>query len=299
MEHRPPTRTGLLVGLGMLLALILLEIGLIVLVLTAPITPLSVLRSVLILLILPLMGAVLYGLYSLNNACYALDRNALVIRWGAKTQIIPLTNVDGVLQGMDLGRAKRFRGLRWPGFRSGRGQIENLGQVRYYCTAPWERQLVLQTPAGAYAISPENADRFMDRLVVQQAMGPAEELEQVLLQPALRHSGLFSDRLGHSLLALGGLLNLALFAFLASHLARLPHTIPLHFDLSGTADRLGSPNQLLVMAGLGTAAWLVDSVLGALIYQRTGERIAAYLLWVAAVCVQILLLAAAWQLVRV
>ncbi len=43
------------------------------------------------------------------------------------------------------------------------------------------------------------------------------------------------------------------------------------------------------MVGIGTAAWILDGVLGAVLYRRFGERMAAYLLWGAAALLQILI----------
>ena len=298
MEHRPSPKLGLLFGLGMILALASLDAGLVVLALTSPITPLTVLRTSLVLLSLPVMGLFLYGMLGLNSARYTLDRNVLVIRWGKTVQVIPLPKVDGILRGTDLGRVSRFRGLRWPGHWTGRGQIGGVGLVQFYCTTPLESQVIIKTRAGSFAISPENPDRFMDQFATQRRMGPSEgaTVEQTFTQPQILHRGFFSDRAGRLLLALGGILNLALFVLLTMNFNRLPRTIPLHFDLVAQAvfrpDRIGASSQLFSLAALGTAAWLLNGILGTVIYRRWGERMAACLLWGAAAGLQVLLCAA-------
>jgi len=186
VEHKPPFKLGLLFGLGVILALALLDMGLVVLVFTAPITLLTVVRVLLVLLTLPVAGMALYGL-----------------------------------------------------------------------------------------------------------------TEQTLTRPQTLRGGFFSDRTARVTLALGGILNLALYLLVAANFNRLPHTLPLHFGPAGTPDRVGAPAELFTLVALGTAAWVVDGVLGYVIYRRLEERMAAYLLWGAAAGLQILLWVAIAGLVRV
>jgi hypothetical protein len=296
MEHKPPTRLGLIFGLGVILALVLLDIGLVVLALMAPITPLTVIRALLIVLNVVMMGLVLYSLLALNSATYRVDRSVISIEWGPIVRVIPLSQVEGILQGMDLGAVTRFRGLHWPGFWTGRGRMENVGTVEFFSTGPLERQLVIKTATGGYAISPQNPDRFVDRLASQLGAGVTEEDEPLGGRPVDRHWGLLSDRLAHWLIAAGGLLNLGILVLLTARLGSLPYRVPFRFGSAGEVLLVGSPRQLLVVAGIGTALWAVNGALGAALYQRSGERMAAYLLWGGALVLQVLLAAALWSL---
>ncbi len=299
MEQNPPIRLGLLFGLGMILVLALLDIGLVTLVFTTPISLLSVIRALAVLLTLPVIGVTLYGLFGLNNASYLVDRNAIEIRWGRVVQVIPLGSIEGIRKGEGLGRVTRFRGIRWSGFWLGRGRITGLGAVQFYCSAPLARQLLIQTPSGSYAISPENPDRFMDLVATQKEMGPSEPVEQVMEQPAIGHRGLFSDRTGVTLAAAGGGLNLLLYFFLAAQYGRLPHTLPLHFDLTGAPDRFGNTSFLFGLIALGTVAWLLNGFLATAAFRWLREQMVAYLLLGGAVGLQILLWIAVIGLVRI
>lgn len=292
MVHKPPTRLGLIFGLCVVLALALLEIGLVVLILSSPVTVLTVLRGLLVVLALPAMGVVLYGLAGLSSASYTVDRNAIVISWGSGVQTVPMSEVKAILRGADLSRVVRFRGLWWPGCWIGRGRIEGVGAVRFFCTMPIESLLVVSTAAGSYAISPENADRFMDLYAAQREMGVAQTVESALRQPRILHRGFFCDRWAHWLLVIGGILNCGLWVLVAVRFGGLPHTLPLHFDMAGVPDRMGEPAQLFTLALLGTVVWLVDGMLGYLVYRRARERMGAYLLWGTAAGLQILLWAA-------
>ena len=297
MAHKPPSGLGTLFGVLVLLTLALLDCGLVVIVFTSPITLLTVLRALVVILSLPVMGMVVYGLSGLRGASYSIDRNAIVIRWGGTAQVIPLPNVEEILRGGDLGRISRFRGLRWPGYWTGRGRVGGVGSVRFYCTTSARRHLVIRTKSGTFAISPQDPDRFVDLFASQQEMGISEVVEQTLVQPGISHRGLLSDRSAGLLLGLGAILNLLLYAILAAQYGRLPHTLPLHFDAVGLPDRVGGPSQLFVLIALGTSAWLVNGVLGAAIHRWLGERMAAYLLWGAAAGLQVLLWVAITNLI--
>ena len=103
MQHKPSLRLGTTVGLVLILVLALLDVGLAVLALTAPVTPLTVLRVALILLNLLVMGLVIHSLICLNHASYTLDRNRIEIRWGGASRNYP----------HGAGRADRARGRLW------------------------------------------------------------------------------------------------------------------------------------------------------------------------------------------
>jgi hypothetical protein len=296
VEHRPPTRLGIIFGLGVILALVLLDIGLVVLALMAPIIPLTAIRALLIAFNVVMMGLVLYSLLALNSANYHLEPSAISIQWGPIVRVIPLSQVEGVLQAMDLGAVTRFRGLHWPGFWTGRGRMENVGTVEFFSTGPLERQLVIKTTAGGYAISPQNPDRFVDRLASLLGARTADEASPLEGEPAVQRSDLLADRLAQGLIAAGGLLNLGILFLLTARVGSLPYRVPFRFGPAGEVLLVGSPRQLLVLAGGGTVLWAINGALGTALYQRWGERMAAYLLWGGALVLQVLLAGALWSL---
>lgn len=287
MEYKPPTRLGLIWGSWLLLALVLLNVWLVVLMLSAPITPLTVIRGLLALVNLLMVAVVLYALISLNRAAYWLDGDAIIIRWGATEQTIPLAQVKGVLQGMDLGRLQRFQGLRLPGYWLGKGKLETHGSVTFFASAPLERQLVIKTANAAFAISPQDPDQFMDHFARQLNSEFQSAVEPKLVQPELRDGGLFSDRPALGLLAAGGLGNALLMMVLTARFHQWP--VELALLGAGGVTSLRPSSHLLALGLLGTAAWLLNGVLGIIVYRRWKEKGAAMLLWGAAVGLQFLL----------
>jgi uncharacterized membrane protein len=94
------------------------------------------------------------------------------------------------------------------------------------------------------------------------------------------------DRLVHVLLALGLLLNLALFAYIGWRYRALPESLPLHFDILGQPDRFGVRSEIFKLPAIGLLLLILNSLLG-LAIQRW-EKLGAYLLLGVAPVVQVL-----------
>jgi len=192
----------------------------------------------------------------------------LTIVWGATQHIIPMSGIREVVRGEDLGEEIKVRGVRWPGYLVGRGQIEGIGQALFFATEPVPEQLLLVTPALAYSISPADPDGFLDAFEIRQQMGPIQLLPYEYRQPEIFSWPIWRDRLAHLLLALGLGANLILFAY---HCWRYPAL--------GRADVFKLP-------AVGLVALVVNSSLGIFIHSR--QKVGAYLLWGGAIAVQFL-----------
>ncbi len=109
------------------------------------------------------------------------------------------------------------------------------------------------------------------------------------------------DRYLWALVIVALVVNLGLFAYLIFEFSRVPPTlpplVPLHFDVNGDPDRIESRDALFSLAQIGLIVIVGNLGLGALMYRR--ERLAAYLLTVTAIVIQLLLWFAAIQIIRV
>jgi hypothetical protein len=245
------------------------------------------------LLILTLLG---YWLYGLLWSGYHVDRNAVVIRWGATTQVVPMESVTAVLSGDQVKGITRFSGPRWPGLRVGYGEIEEIGPTLFFATGPTRRQVVLTTPALAYALSPADQKGFMETLRQRLSMGPTQSVEQVSRQPAIFTWSFWSDRVGLALLVSALVLLVALFGYIALRYPSLADLQPLHFDSAGQPDRWGTRAQVFTLPFIGMLALIANGGLGFLLYER--QRPAAYLLWSGAIGVQMLVWGATIGILR-
>lgn len=315
-EWKPSRLKGVAVGMAMVFSVLALD-GLSLFHLThSLITLLSFFEGLLVALSLPILATLGYWLYGLFNLRYLLDRNGLVIVWAATRQIIPMSNITRVVRGETVGqvtnglpimhdsnktltgetiRQVRMQGINWPGYHITYGQIEGLGPVFSYSTCPLKDQLLLVTSTFTYGISPSDPDGFLADFELRRRLGPIRPLRQRSVQARFVTLPFWSDRIAHLLLALGSAANAALFAYVCSVYPALPMLLPLRFDALGQVARIGARSEILKLPAYGLVVLLLNSMLGFWLFNR--ERLAAYLLFAAAILVQVLLWAATLNIV--
>jgi hypothetical protein len=235
------------------------------------------------LFLLALLG---YWLYGLALSSFHVDRNALVIRWGATTQVVPMAGVTGVLSGDQAKRITHFRGARWPGLRVGYGVIEEVGPTLFFSTGALDNQVILTTSALAYALSPDDPAAFVEVVRHRLSMGPTQSVDQVSRQPEFFTWSFWNDRLGLALLGGALFLLTMLFGYISLRYPSLAERQPLHFDAAGQPDRWGTRVQVFTLPFIGLLALVANGGLGFLLYNR--ERPVSYLLWGGAIGVQLL-----------
>lgn len=98
---------------------------------------------------------------------------------------------------------------------------------------------------------------------------------------------LWQDLTARRLLFLGLLAGGLHFILVAILLPRLPATVPLHMDGAGVTLLSGPPTRLFLPPLFGLLAWLANGALGWFFHQRRQEPDVAYLLWGAALAVQL------------
>ncbi|HID88375.1 MAG TPA: DUF1648 domain-containing protein [Anaerolineae bacterium] len=295
-EWETDPQRGLRVGLGIIAAILLVDGGLIAWIASRPISLLTFLVGLWVLLSLGLLALIGYWLNGLLHSVYALDRNALTIVWGGNRHVVPTPLIERVLLGSDLEGRVRFRGIRWPGYWVGYGEIEGVGPAILYATVPPREQVFIVAQGVAYGISPDDVEGFLRTLQTRLQMGPTQRVEPTSEGPAFLEWEFWQDRLGLVLLGGATLGVLVLFGFLSAQFPSLPRLLPLHFDATGAPDRLGPRQQIFFIPIIGLVVLLVNGGLGGLLYRR--ERVASYLLWGGAGLVQLLLWAAVVGILR-
>ena len=285
-EWKTNVRLGLGVGISLMVAIILVNVGLIYLTTTRPLSIGTFIIGLAVLVSLGLLGLTGYWLYGLACSGYSLDRNALVIHWGPTEQTIPAGQIERVLTGDEVEGRIRFHGGMWPGHCVGYGEVPCAGPALFYATVPPRRQIYVVTPGLTYGVSPADSDGFLEALHKRLQMGPTQIVEQSSRRPGFLNWPIWQDRAGLALLAVGLLAVLALIGLLCFRFPALPRLVPLHFDVTGDPDRLGHRGQIFILPLIGLLALLLNGALGWLVYRH--ERVAAYLLWGGAVLIQVL-----------
>jgi len=177
-EWETDARRGLVVGTSLIVTIILVDVGLIWLAATRPLSIETFVIGLAVLVSLGLMGLVGYWLYGLARSGYFLDRNALVIRWGPTEQTVPTGRIERVLKGAEIEGRIRFHGGMWPGHCVGYGEVPGVGPALFYATVPPRHQIYIVTPGLTYGISPANREGFLESLRTRLEMGPTQIVEQ-------------------------------------------------------------------------------------------------------------------------
>ncbi len=290
-EWKTNAGRGLSIGIGLMVVIILVNVGLIWLAAIRPIRIGTFIIGLAVLLSLGLLGLIGYWLYGLARSEYFLDRNALVIHWGPTEQTIPTGRIERVLTGDEVEGHIQFYGGMWPGHCVGYGEVPGTGPALFYATISPRHQIYIVTPGLTYGISPPDREGFLESLHKRLQMGPTQIVEQSSKRPGFLNWTIWQDRLGLALLVTGFLAVLALTGLLCFQFPALPRLVPLHFDAAGNPDRRGIRGQIFTIPLIGLLTLLLNGALGGLAYRH--ERVASYLLWGGAVLIQVLVWTAA------
>ena len=292
MYHRPPRTLGLLVGAVISLwaaavALVLLDGGLSA---DVGLRWFASYAGAAVAAALALLFA--YWTYGLATLSYALDRNGLVIAWGPTRQVIPLGAIERLVPGTSLG-VPRVSGVSWWGHHVGRARIERIGDVLFYSAhqAP-EQVLYVLTAERNYAISVDDPARFAQEIQVRQELGPTGEVTHHVERAGAAAHAFWNDRLA---------LTLALLAIVAGALPWLQLALR-YGDLAATLEIYfppSRPQSIVTVVGRDaifelprTASLMLglNLVVGLALY--SWDRVAGYVVFIAAAAVQIAFFAA-------
>jgi len=292
MTFRPAPSRGVWIGVGLLTAAALGCIALAMIVRALGTGPQAAVLVAALLVAVPLAARLGYWVWGLVSLRYVLGRDGLVIRWAATRQVIPMSAITHVLAGRAYDAP--LAGLRWPGHEVGRTVLtDDAGERRdalVYATTPPEGQLVVITPSLAYAISPADAQAFVDDFRMRHRLGPTQAWEQHTARAPIARLSVLADRPALGLLALAAALNVLAFLWLTWHYPALPEQVALRyrFDLA-----LGqpAPGPLSPTASawnlplIGLAVMVANGALAAVGHSRA--RHAALLLGAGAALVQL------------
>jgi hypothetical protein len=291
MEFRPPRTLGTLMG-GLLAAwCYLLVIGLVVRGVTQPVS-LGVLAPYLAaVLFFGLGGLFAYWTYSCHTLRYMLDRNGLSIHWGDIRQTVPVGQIERLVPGREA-PPPRIAGVSWLGHHVGQALVERIGDTLFYSThrSP-EELLYVVTPSQSYAISVEDEVEFAGELQSFQKLGALVSLPQATERVSLAAQPFWQDRLGQGLALAAVVVCATTLGYVFHQYPGLPESLPLSFPSLGGVVRVASKHELLTIPSTGVGLLLVNLVLGFVLHGW--ERMVGYLLLLAALAVQGILLAGA------
>lgn len=283
MELTPRRLPGLLLGFG-LLALItgifwisLAQLGL------QLISGSSLLWIGLMLLALPLTLLVLNRLYGLLTARYRLDRDGLYLRWGLAYEQVPIGMIRAV-HSSERSLRPRF-GFWWPGCVVGRTVEQELGSVEFFATVG-ELVMVELDGERSLAITPPDPEAFQAGYSNALHMGALERIPHRSERPEALLNQIWADWLARGAILAGLLLPLAMLVALIVRAPALPAEVRFGYGAEAPLVPLARLTLLPMIAGL---VWLADLLTGAWFYRRRRDRPLAYVLWIGAVVIGLLL----------
>jgi hypothetical protein len=292
MEFRPPRALGSLVGAALSIWCFVLAAALVVRGLNSDVS-LSVVALYALAMLFTGMGVLFaYWTYSLGTLRYALDRNTLTITWGDIRQVVPISQIERLVPGRELPNP-HIAGVSWLGHHVGQSHIEGgVGETLFYSThrSP-DDLLYVVTPTQSYAISVEDEVAFAEAVQNQQRLGSLVAAPQAPERLYLAAQPFWEDRNALILSMAAFATFFAMFAYVFQQYPGLPNSIALSFPELNGVTRVGSKDELLKLPAAGVALLLMNLAIG--FVAHSWERMVGYVLLVATVCAQAMLLAGA------
>lgn len=292
MEFRPPRAVGSLVGGGIALWCFVVAVALVLRGLSHEIG-LGIIALYVVASVFFAIGLLFtYWTYSLGTLRYSLDRNALTITWGDIRQMIPMAQVERLVPGRELPNP-HIAGVSWLGHHIGRADVEGgVGDTLFYSTHRTPADLLyIVTPDQSYAVSVEDEVAFAEAVQSQQRLGPLVAVPQTPDRLYLAAQPFWEDRTAQALAIAAFAMFFAMFAYVFQQYPDLPQSIAISFPQIDGVTRVGSKDELLKLPTVGVVLLIVNLALGFIAH--SWERMVGYVLLLAAIAAQGILLAAA------
>lgn len=267
---------------------------------------LYMLPGVVALVLTPLLA---YRAYALIRATYTLERDRVLLRWGLRSEQIPMNSIHWVRPASELDRSVPVPKLPLPGALLGRRHVSGLGDVEYMASSP--RGLVLiSTGDRLFALSPGDNPGFLQAYRELSEQGSLSHIPAQSVFPVAFLAQMWSVRSARLLILAGFILNLAILIFTIV-VVPTREQIYLGFDPFGAPRDALPAAYLLLLPLLSGLIYLFDTILGMFLFRqadvapsdfieyRNTQYALAYVLWGAGALTPLLFLIGSYYLVQV
>jgi hypothetical protein len=273
----PPRRTGLLVNIGLIVALSGLVVSLFLLALGSALGPLFLLYLLLALFLAVPLPLVIYRFTSFVRGHYIVERDGVRLQWGLRVEDIPIDQIEWVRLADDLLIPLTPPRLRWPGAVVGATRHADAGRVEFLA-ASLENMVIIGTRKHVFAISPEDPQLFVDIYEEMLEQGSLAPLRPFSAYPDFLLADVWRARAAQALLVPAVVLNLALFIWV-SLLIGAYQEIPLGFSAGGAPlDSVPSAN-LFLLPVVNLLLLLGAFALSLVFYRQRKDHPMTYILW--------------------
>ncbi len=255
----------------------------------------NLLLSLILFVPVPLL---IYRLYALLGSRYALERDGLRLRWGMRSEDLPLTEVEWIRPASEMvalipGHARRsarlpLPWLSWPGAILGTRQVEGLGTIEFMASNR-DNLLLVATPQRLFAISPADPQQFLRSFNRITELGSLSPMPRHSAYPVFFLARVWANRPARILILTGLGLSLALFVWVALAISTRA-AFPLGFAPDGAPFEPSSSERLLLLPVLNALAYLIDLLGGLYFFRRDTQKPVAYLLWAAGIVAPVIMM---------
>jgi hypothetical protein len=233
-----------------------------------------VVLAVLLFIPIPIL---VYRLYSLARANYSLDRDQLILTWGLRVEVIPVSDIEWVRPLSAMTKPFPLPFLRLPGALLGLRRHPDLGPIEFLASD--EKSLLLvATSRQIFAISPEATADFLQDIQHSIEMGSLTPALPKSVYPSFVVAQAWDSALARYLWLAGFFVNIGLLAWV-SLMAPSLGAVSLGF-LSSGAPRPPSPGLALILLPIVSILfYLAGWGTGLMLYRNEDRRPMAYILW--------------------
>jgi len=235
--------------------------------------------------IIPLLA---YRLHALWTGSYTLEREGIRLRWGLRTEEIPMNAVAWVHPASELMIPLSLPWLRWPGAVVGVRRLPRVGEVEFLASRTKDL-ILIATPTRTYAISPADPAGFLQAFQKLTEMGSLIPIAARSVYPTFLISRIWATPPARNLLL--GSLGLSLgLVFVVSLSVPSRTSIHLGFQPDGSPGDVVPAVRLFLLPILNSFFLLIDLFLGLFLFRSEDSRVLAYLLWAGGILTPVLFL---------
>jgi hypothetical protein len=188
--------------------------------------------------------------------------------------------------------APQIDGINWPGHHVGLAEIEPLGDVLFYSGhRTMGEVLYVETAEQTYAISVADPLAFAEAVQANKERGPLFDQRQAAYRSGIAAQSFWLDANARLLAATLIASFIAVLVYVLTRYPDLPQSVPLRFPALGGIVRVSDKSDLLDIPRSGLGFLAVNLTLAIVLHNW--ERMVSYVLLLAGVSIQVMLLVAA------
>jgi hypothetical protein len=283
--HRPTSRRGIIVHLGLVLVILAASGYLLWTALIQQVQGFFILYLIACVVVFLPIPFFLYRLFSLLRAKYTLSRDGLSIQWGLRTEDIPMGEIEWIRLPEDIATKIPTPRLVLPGAILGIRTHRDLGKIEYIASDSQEIVLIA-TKKQVFAISPRNISTFQKDFQRFSEMGSITPIPKQSSQPQFIITALYENKYARGLLFSSAILSLLLLIVI-SFIIPTRDTVPLGLEAIGTNRQESSSERLILLPLLSLFVFFIDFGLGSYLFRKKGFKSAAYIIFSASLVLPI------------